>query len=236
MPATRGDMLVGKRAHPRLLLAALAHAHVPTNKIWQTMMPNFFKKGMGPQGPSLSFPRGSLTDLLRVVALFSIASISVNGVTVGGRVSATARIRTAAKVSASLEVEIQHVHNMTTAGRRRRDDKWNTCKTCVFMMERIKKGTNMLLPAICSELYLKYPDSYKDCHGLLGGINMEANNIRYWLFEGCYKYELYEAKEWIKPCPSHVICSNINGEDKKSLCDVLPPENPFMPPKKEAKK
>lgn len=31
------------------------------------------------------------------------------------------------------------------------------CKTCVFVLERIKKGSNMLLPAICSELYHKYP-------------------------------------------------------------------------------
>lgn len=30
---------------------------------------------------------------------------------------------------------------------------------------------------------------------------------RYWLFEGCYKYETYGAKEWVKPCPSHVMCS-----------------------------
>ena len=33
------------------------------------------------------------------------------------------------------------------------------CKTCVFVLERIKKGSNMLLPAICSELYHKYPVS-----------------------------------------------------------------------------
>lgn len=34
------------------------------------------------------------------------------------------------------------------------------CKTCVFVLERIKKGTNMLLPAICSELYINYPTAY----------------------------------------------------------------------------
>ena len=33
---------------------------------------------------------------------------------------------------------------------------------------------------------------------------------RYWLFEGCYKYEIYQAKEWIKPCPSHVMCSGMS--------------------------
>lgn len=38
--------------------------------------------------------------------------------------------------------------------------EFTPCKTCVFVLERIKKGTNMLLPAICSEVYTKYPDSY----------------------------------------------------------------------------
>eukprot|EP00466_Bigelowiella_natans_P003582 jgi/Bigna1/73290/fgenesh1_pg.23_\ len=111
--------------------------------------------------------------------------------------------------------------NLTTGG------GWNKCKTCVFMIERVKKGTNMLLPAICSELHLKYPDAYKDmesmqCHKLLTAINGEANNIRYWLFEGCYKYEVYEAKEWTKPCPSHVICTSLD-----KYCKELPPEDPF---------
>ncbi|GAB5371821.1 hypothetical protein AAMO2058_001612700 [Amorphochlora amoebiformis] len=104
----------------------------------------------------------------------------------------------------------------------RKDDKWSKCKTCVFMMERIKKGTNMILPTICTELRLKYPDSYTDCHGLLKEINLEANNIRYWMFEGCYKYEIYEAREWTQPCPSHVICSSVG-----KYCPELPPENPF---------
>lgn len=40
------------------------------------------------------------------------------------------------------------------------EGEFTPCKTCVFVLERIKKGTNMLLPAICSEVYMKYPDSY----------------------------------------------------------------------------
>ncbi len=39
-------------------------------------------------------------------------------------------------------------------------DEFGPCKTCVFVIERIKKGTNMLLPAICSEIYIKFPDAY----------------------------------------------------------------------------
>jgi hypothetical protein len=37
-------------------------------------------------------------------------------------------------------------------------DDFDQCKTCVFVIERIKKGTNMLLPSICAEIYQKYPD------------------------------------------------------------------------------
>lgn len=40
------------------------------------------------------------------------------------------------------------------------------CKTCVFVLERIKKGTNMLLPAICSELYINYPAAYSAVHAV----------------------------------------------------------------------
>lgn len=55
-------------------------------------------------------------------------------------------------------------------------ETFGPCKTCVFVLERIKKGvfvsthhtehehvhtgTNMLLPSICSEIYLKYPSAY----------------------------------------------------------------------------
>ena len=34
------------------------------------------------------------------------------------------------------------------------------CKTCVFLLERVKKGTNELLPSICSELFVKDPPAY----------------------------------------------------------------------------
>ena len=35
--------------------------------------------------------------------------------------------------------------------------EFGKCETCVFVIERIKKGTNMLLPSICAEIYEKYP-------------------------------------------------------------------------------
>jgi hypothetical protein len=106
-------------------------------------------------------------------------------------------------------------------------DEFSECKTCVFVLERIKKGTNMLLPAICSELYLKYPDSYAFCHQVLNALSLNGNNVRYWLFEGCYKYEIYQAKEWIKPCPSHVMCSVLKNLSNKPFCTPMPMEDPF---------
>lgn len=104
---------------------------------------------------------------------------------------------------------------------------FSQCQTCVFVVERIKKGTNMLLPSICDELYQKYPDSYSFCHQTLNALQNNGNNVRYWLFEGCYKYEIYQAKEWVKPCPSHVICSVLKNLKSEPFCEPLPMENPF---------
>jgi len=107
------------------------------------------------------------------------------------------------------------------------DSEFGTCKTCVFVVERIKKGTNLLLPAICSEIYLKFPNAYSICHEVLNALSLNGNNVRYWLFEGCYKYEIYNAKEWVKPCPSHVMCTVLKQLNNEPFCKPLPMENPF---------
>lgn len=105
--------------------------------------------------------------------------------------------------------------------------EFGPCKTCVFVLERIKKGSNMLLPAICSELYHKYSGAYALCHQVLNALSINGNNVRYWLFEGCFKYEIYQSKEWIKPCPSHVMCSVLKDLSAAPFCPALPMENPF---------
>jgi len=105
------------------------------------------------------------------------------------------------------------------------------CRTCVFVLERIKKGTNMLLPAICSDIYTKFPDAYSYCHQVLNSLALNGNNVRYWLFEGCYKFEVYNSKEWIKPCPSHVMCSILKDLRDVPFCPAMPMEDPFsLPP------
>jgi len=115
----------------------------------------------------------------------------------------------------------------TKAGEDGDGEDFGPCKTCVFVLERIKKGSNMLLPAICSELYHKYPDAYALCHQVLNALSINGNNVRYWLFEGCFKYEIYQSKEWIKPCPSHVMCSVLKDLSAEPFCPALPMENPF---------
>jgi len=101
------------------------------------------------------------------------------------------------------------------------------CRTCVFVLERIKRGTEVLLPSVCSELFTNFPASYSDCHQVLNAISLNGNNVRYWLFEGCYKYEIYNSKEWVKPCPSHVMCSVLEDLQKNPFCSPLPMEDPF---------
>ncbi|GAB5368653.1 hypothetical protein AAMO2058_001338100 [Amorphochlora amoebiformis] len=106
----------------------------------------------------------------------------------------------------------------------------DSCRTCVFILERFKRSTNTLLPAMCSEVYDKFPGSYGMCHQVLASLRSTGGNIRNWLYEGCYKYEVYQAKEWVRPCPSHVMCAALQGLDKSNFCQQMPMEDPFSDP------
>ena len=108
--------------------------------------------------------------------------------------------------------------------------KMDTCQVCVYTLERIKQGYQFLLPAICVELFSK-EKSGKDgestfgiCHQVLSALSVWGNNVRHWFHYGCYKSETYGAMELIRPCPSHVICSQMANFEKTPFCNPLPPD------------
>lgn len=106
------------------------------------------------------------------------------------------------------------------------------CQTCVYLLERIKAGKDKMLPAMCSVLYAGSEEPFKCCQHVLKAVTVNANNVRSWLQDGCYKHEVYmHSKEWIRPCPSHVICSALTyGPGQGTpLCKSLKALSPFDP-------
>ena len=98
--------------------------------------------------------------------------------------------------------------------------KMNHCENCVYVLERIKQGYQYLLPSICVEIYSKENDqaTYGVCHEVLASLSVWGNNVRHWLHYGCYKAESYGAMELIRPCPSHIICSQMADFKKLAFC------------------
>ena len=108
----------------------------------------------------------------------------------------------------------------------------NNCQNCVYVLERIKQGYQYLLPSICVEIYSKEgfflelaegekaqgngDKAYAVCHEVLASLSVWGNNVRHWLHYGCYKAESYGAMELIRPCPSHIICSQMADFKKKA--------------------
>jgi len=87
------------------------------------------------------------------------------------------------------------------------------CQTCVFVLERIKKGTQLLLPAICSEIYSQSDAAtYANCHQTLNSLALNGNNVRYWLFEGCYKVTERQTSMAHKYTHIHTHSSNFNTD------------------------
>lgn len=96
----------------------------------------------------------------------------------------------------------------------------NNCENCVYVLERIKQGYQYLLPSICVEIFSKEnaQGPYAVCHEVLASLSVWGNNVRHWLHYGCYKAESYGAMELIRPCPSHIICSQMADFKKKAFC------------------
>lgn len=108
--------------------------------------------------------------------------------------------------------------------------EFNDCSQCMTILQRIKKGTNMLLPSICAvEGKSKSKKKYAACAATFKALQGQIATDKHGnaLFEGCYKYEEYAAKEWVKPCPTHVMCSVLKNLDNQPFCQPLSMEDPF---------
>jgi hypothetical protein len=88
------------------------------------------------------------------------------------------------------------------------------CKTCVFVIERIKKGTNMLLPSIVVDLKNESEssfDQHKDAETALAHdeatVAFDSGTIPY--VNGTPSVSFSLAKEWVRPCPSHVMVASV---------------------------
>jgi len=104
------------------------------------------------------------------------------------------------------------------------------CKTCVFVLARMRKGINSLLPAICAELNVNYPKCYKACHEVLNALQVNGGHVKRWFTEGCTKVEIYGESETVTPCPPHAVCSALYDFEKKPFCDMK--KKPFEDVKK----
>lgn len=118
----------------------------------------------------------------------------------------------------------------------------SSCKTCVYVMEQIKRGVVQLLPVMCSNLFaLPQLGSYDCCQHVLRAISVNSANVRSWITEGCYIDEVYGGREWASPCPSHVICAALfygdsgtcpdtgGGGAGNRFCPIPVRPNPFGP-------
>lgn len=107
------------------------------------------------------------------------------------------------------------------------------CKTCVYVIERIKQGYQYLLPSICMELFkgglangaASDTQDYASCHEVVASLSTWGSHIKQWIHHGCYKVEMYGAMELIKPCPSHVMCSQMTTLKQEAFCDAPKPDN-----------
>ncbi len=106
------------------------------------------------------------------------------------------------------------------------------CKACVYTLERIKQGFQNQLPAICVEIHNNTGRpgvncSWQDettCYHTLDALDRWGYQVKNWIAHGCYKVEVYGQVEKITPCPSHVICAQLQDPEKVNFCEDPLPE------------
>jgi hypothetical protein len=105
------------------------------------------------------------------------------------------------------------------------------CKACVYTLERIKQGMSTNLQTICVEIHKKtfrgqacwYQDE-NACYHTLDALDRWGIQVKHWMRDGCYKVEVYGQVEKITPCPSHVICAQLQDPEKVNFCEDPYPE------------
>lgn len=91
------------------------------------------------------------------------------------------------------------------------------CRTCIFVIERIKQGLSGPREEICEEVWFNSltKTDYKSCFDTLDALQTWGGHFEGWLAHGCYRKESYGFLRGgfdmilINPCPSHVICGVI---------------------------
>lgn len=99
-----------------------------------------------------------------------------------------------------------------------------TCKTCIFVLERVKRGIQHSMDGICEEIWFNSfsKTDYESCFNTIDAIIQWKTHVHKWITDGCYRKETYgflrAGQDMIKisPCPSHVICSEITNPYTKT--------------------
>ena len=103
-----------------------------------------------------------------------------------------------------------------------------SCTTCMFVMERLRVSPDVLPASVCAEMMMRFPDAYPCCTRVVHDVDEAGAAVRKALFDGCYQVEIYGgAKEWIRPCPPHVVCNQILTGRGDGFCPVEPADRPF---------
>jgi len=98
----------------------------------------------------------------------------------------------------------------TKSSVRGRDE--SSCQVCTYAVENKQRRQ----PYLCRGL--KDPKYQQQCVRVLEALMWWNENQVYWMNYGCQR-EVNGVKEWIRPCPSAVICSWIRDfETRDSFC------------------
>lgn len=95
------------------------------------------------------------------------------------------------------------------------------CEACTFVIDKVKRGTTVPLPALCTELRsTKTEAHYAACIDTLDAAKRDEKTFREWLFGGCYVTTPDGGKAMVKPCPTATICASLARPQGPAFCPV----------------